>query len=50
MTAARLLPYGMQRIRNDIKEFEAVMRRKVHYVIKPEYLWSSIARAGPHAG
>ena len=28
---------------DDIKEFEAVMRRKVHYVIKPEYLWSSIA-------
>jgi len=28
---------------DDIKEFEGVMRRKVHYVIKPEYLWSSIA-------
>ena len=28
---------------DDIKEFEAVMRRKAHYVIKPEYLWSSIA-------
>jgi len=28
---------------NDIEEFENVMRRKVHYVIKPEYLWSSIA-------
>ncbi len=28
---------------DDIKEFEAVMRRKVHYVIKPDYLWSSIA-------
>ena len=27
----------------DIEEFEALMRRKVHYVIKPEYLWSSIA-------
>jgi len=27
---------------NDIEEFENVMRRKVHYVIKPEYLWSSI--------
>ena len=27
----------------DIEEFEAVMRRKVHYVIKPEYLWSNIA-------
>jgi len=28
---------------NDIVMFEDVMRRKVHYVIKPEYLWSSIA-------
>jgi type I restriction enzyme M protein len=28
---------------DDIKEFEAVMRRKVHYVVKPQYLWSSIA-------
>jgi len=27
----------------DIEEFEKVMRRKVHYLIKPEYLWSSIA-------
>lgn len=27
----------------DIVEFEKQMRRKVHYVIKPEYLWSSIA-------
>ncbi|MBA2657971.1 MAG: type I restriction-modification system subunit M [Nitrosospira sp.] len=27
----------------DIEQFEAQMRRKVHYVIKPEYLWSSIA-------
>ncbi len=28
---------------DDIEEFEKLMRRKVHYVIKPEYLWSSIA-------
>ncbi len=27
----------------DIEAFEAHMRRKVHYVIKPEYLWSNIA-------
>ena len=27
----------------DIEEFEALVRRKVHYIIKPEYLWSSIA-------
>jgi type I restriction enzyme M protein len=26
----------------DIEMFEDVMRRKVHYVIEPEYLWSSI--------
>jgi len=28
---------------DDIEEFEKLMRRKVHYVIKPEYLWNSIA-------
>ena len=28
---------------DDIEEFEQLMRRKMHYVIKPEYLWSSIA-------
>ena len=27
----------------DVEAFEDLMRRKVHYVIKPEYLWSSIA-------
>ena len=27
----------------DIEEFEKLMRRKVHYVIEPKYLWSSIA-------
>ncbi|RMH47496.1 MAG: type I restriction-modification system subunit M [Gammaproteobacteria bacterium] len=27
----------------DSEEFEKHMRRKVHYVIKPQYLWSSIA-------
>lgn len=26
----------------DVAEFEKQMRRKVHYVIEPEYLWSSI--------
>lgn len=26
----------------DIEEFEAQMRRKIHYVIKPKYLWSHI--------
>ena len=28
---------------DDTEEFENVMRRRMHYVIKPEYLWSSIA-------
>lgn len=27
----------------DIAEFEKQMRRKVHYVIKPQYLWANIA-------
>ncbi|UWQ36587.1 type I restriction-modification system subunit M [Leisingera aquaemixtae] len=27
----------------DAEEFEDVMRRRMHYVIKPEFLWSSIA-------
>src|SRR6516164_8577364 len=26
----------------DVAEFEKQMRRKVHYVIKPEYLWRNI--------
>lgn len=29
--------------KEDVEEFEKLMRRKVHYVIKPEYLWSNIA-------
>lgn len=28
---------------DDIEEFEKVMRRRVHYVIEPDHLWSSIA-------
>jgi len=28
--------------KSDIPEFEKQMRRKVHYVIKPEHLWSNI--------
>lgn len=27
----------------DVPEFEKLMRRRVHYVIKPKHLWSSIA-------
>jgi len=29
---------------DDVAEFEKQMRRKVHYVIKPDYLWTSIAQ------
>jgi type I restriction enzyme M protein len=29
--------------KDDVKEFEKQMRRKVHYVIEPQYLWSSIS-------
>lgn len=29
--------------KQDIKEFEKQMRRKVHYVIKPKYMWTTIA-------
>lgn len=37
--------------REDAAEFEKQMRRKVHYVIKPEHLWSSIANlARTHSG
>ena len=32
-----------RRTRDDIAEFEKQMRRKVHYVIQPDHLWSSIA-------
>ncbi len=28
---------------DDITDFEQLMRRRVHYVIKPEFLWASIA-------
>lgn len=28
---------------DDVPEFEKLMRRRVHYVIKPEHLWGSIA-------
>jgi len=31
---------------DDVAEFEKQMRRKVHYVIKPDYLWTSIANMG----
>src|SRR5437763_12532496 len=28
---------------NDVGDFEKQMRRKVHYVVKPDHLWASIA-------
>lgn len=36
----------------DVPEFEKQMRRKVHYVIEPQHLWSSIAHKArtQHAG
>jgi len=35
----------------DVVEFEQLMRRKVHYVIEPQHLWSSIAElARTHHG
>jgi len=27
----------------DVKQFEDVLRRRIHYVIKPDYLWGNIA-------
>jgi len=37
--------------KTDIKDFEKQMRRKVHYVIEPKHLWSSIAEmARTHSG
>lgn len=32
-----------QNNQEDLQDFEKQMRRKVHYVIEPEYLWSNIA-------
>ena len=42
-TAARRWRCGTQSNPDDIAEFEKQMRRKVHYVIEPQYLWGSIA-------
>jgi len=41
----RRTPLAMLYAQNpqDIKEFEKLMRRKVHYVIEPAYLWTHIA-------
>lgn len=42
---AREVPLAVWYANNpsDVQEFEKQMRRKVHYVVKPEHLWSSIA-------
>ena len=41
--AACRWPVWYARQPDDVAEFEKQMRRKVHYVIKPEHLWASIA-------
>lgn len=38
-----LLQWYKENKREDVLMFEKQMRRKVHYVIQPEYLWRSIA-------
>jgi type I restriction enzyme M protein len=38
-----LLSIWYEQNQNDIAEFEKQMRRKVHYVIEPQFLWNSIA-------
>ena len=42
---ARKVPLALWYANNvdDVPDFEKQMRRKVHYVIKPEHLWSSVA-------
>lgn len=41
--AATPLQVWYEENQTDIADFEKQMRRKVHYVIKPEHLWGSIA-------
>ena len=44
LESGKLTPLGVWYIRNldQITEFEKQMRRKVHFVIQPYYLWSTI--------
>ncbi len=44
-TEKRLVPLAIWYAANkkDVADFEKQMRRKVHYVIKPDHLWASIA-------
>ena len=37
------LSFWYKKNKADVKDFEAQMRRKIHYVIKPDYLWSAIS-------
>lgn len=41
--AWRALALWYELNQDDVAEFEKQMRRKVHYVIRPEYLWGSIS-------
>ena len=38
--------YAANKNAADVPEFEKQMRRKVHYVIQPDYLWDSIVQLG----
>src|SRR5437868_2218265 len=40
--ATTLLQLWYEEDKEDVAEFEKQMRRKVHYVIKPDYLWGNI--------
>jgi len=44
-TTPKTLPLLLwyEKNKNDTEAFEKLMRRKAHYVIKPEYLWNNIA-------
>lgn len=41
--AATPLQVWYEENKADVKDFEKQMRRKVHYVVKPEHLWANIA-------
>ena len=43
MTAVRRWRSGTSKMQTTLHAFEKQMRRKAHYVIKPEHLWASIA-------
>ena len=41
-TATTPLQVWYNENKRDVPEFERQMRRKVHYVIKPQYLWGNV--------